>query len=412
MARLFANNATATLASGITSSDTTISLSSGSGALYPTPTGGDFFILTLTQPMNETSWEDVKVTGRTGDTLTISERGYGGTTAVSWVAGSKADIRLTADAAQNGANALCPDASGNVYANVVPRTGTLSSLLALAGGVGELSCATDADAIVKHNGVAGQARAFYAGSGGLILYNSTAVTNDTITCSGYGELLLNAASPTALAIVLPQSPTNGQRFVLRVNGAQTAALTLTIWVDTAKTDTLTVVYAAASSAFDITFEYSTPLSAWSIRDASGSKWASQIASDTFSSNTTLPSTALTSGTVLALGSHVITSGSAVVGSQTNYLLVACVNFTLGAGAVLNNAGVCISVVSGDYVTGNANKPKATIQGPIAYSADAIEVTAIARLMSISATATRYINVKANFSGGTCNAAGYAYTVRL
>lgn len=53
------------------------------------------------------------------------------------------------------------DDDGNLIANVSHRTGTLSNLLALAGGDGEFSKATDVDAIVVHNGVAGQAKAFY-----------------------------------------------------------------------------------------------------------------------------------------------------------------------------------------------------------------------------------------------------------
>lgn len=51
--------------------------------------------------------------------------------------------------------------SKNIIANVNHRTGTLSSLLTLDGGVGEISVATDYDAIVRHNGVSGQAIAFF-----------------------------------------------------------------------------------------------------------------------------------------------------------------------------------------------------------------------------------------------------------
>jgi hypothetical protein len=54
--------------------------------------------------------------------------------------------------------ALPIDAQGNAVANIVPRTGTLASLLALSGGVGEISSATDVHSLVKHNGVAGGAQ--------------------------------------------------------------------------------------------------------------------------------------------------------------------------------------------------------------------------------------------------------------
>ena len=72
------------------------------------------------------------------------------------------------------------DGSGNIVANVIPRTGTLASLLALAGGNGEISSATDSAAIVKHNGQAGQAVAFYSGGGvnGII---AASAGNTTLT---------------------------------------------------------------------------------------------------------------------------------------------------------------------------------------------------------------------------------------
>lgn len=56
------------------------------------------------------------------------------------------------------------DDDGNLIANVSHRTGTLSSLLALAGGDGEFSKATDVDAIVVHNGVALEAKAYHRSS--------------------------------------------------------------------------------------------------------------------------------------------------------------------------------------------------------------------------------------------------------
>lgn len=93
MARLFANNAKGTLASSINGSATTILLQSGQGARFPSPTGGDFFDLTLTEAGLETNWEIVKVTARSGDSLTVT-RGQYGTTALSWVADSKAESRV------------------------------------------------------------------------------------------------------------------------------------------------------------------------------------------------------------------------------------------------------------------------------------------------------------------------------
>lgn len=55
---------------------------------------------------------------------------------------------------------FAPD--GTLIANVTPRSGTLTNLLtSVAGGVGEVSYATDWDAAVIHNGVVGGAKVLY-----------------------------------------------------------------------------------------------------------------------------------------------------------------------------------------------------------------------------------------------------------
>lgn len=95
MAQLFANNASSTLVSGVAGADTALALPAGDGALFPSLAGADFFLLTLTQPASETSWEIVKVTARAGDALTVV-RAQEGTAAAAWGAGTKAELRLTA----------------------------------------------------------------------------------------------------------------------------------------------------------------------------------------------------------------------------------------------------------------------------------------------------------------------------
>jgi hypothetical protein len=93
--QLFANNATGALASGITNVATSLTLVSGQGAFFPTPSGGDWFLLTLTQATGpESSWEIVKCTGRSADTLTVV-RGQEGTAGAAWST-AKAELRVTA----------------------------------------------------------------------------------------------------------------------------------------------------------------------------------------------------------------------------------------------------------------------------------------------------------------------------
>ena len=100
MAQVFVNNAFGVLASGITAFSTSLTLDTGTGSRFPAPVAPDYAILTLTQAGDESSWEEVKLTGRSGDVLTV-ERGHEGSTAASWVDGSKVELRITAEALNN-----------------------------------------------------------------------------------------------------------------------------------------------------------------------------------------------------------------------------------------------------------------------------------------------------------------------
>jgi photosystem II stability/assembly factor-like uncharacterized protein len=94
MAQLFTNNAEATLAGAITSAvQTGLVLTTGKGALFPNPSAGDYFLLTLDDGINV---EIVKVTARSTDNITVV-RGQEGTAAQSsFSVGTKAELRLTA----------------------------------------------------------------------------------------------------------------------------------------------------------------------------------------------------------------------------------------------------------------------------------------------------------------------------
>jgi hypothetical protein len=89
----FANGAFATLASGINSSATSITLTSGQGARFPSLSGGDYFFATLIDTSN--NLEIVKCTARSTDVLTVT-RGQESTTARSFSAGDRIELRITA----------------------------------------------------------------------------------------------------------------------------------------------------------------------------------------------------------------------------------------------------------------------------------------------------------------------------
>lgn len=95
MAQLFANNAAGKLLSGISDTDTTLTLQTSQGALFPSPSGGDFFLVTLFEA-GETNHEIVRCTGRSGDALTVT-RAQEGTTARTFATGTSVELRLTRD---------------------------------------------------------------------------------------------------------------------------------------------------------------------------------------------------------------------------------------------------------------------------------------------------------------------------
>lgn len=87
------NNAAGTLASSINDVELSLTLNSGQGALFPNPTGGDYFYVTLVTNANDK--EIVKVTARSTNTLTIV-RGQDGTTARAFTAGDRVELRFCA----------------------------------------------------------------------------------------------------------------------------------------------------------------------------------------------------------------------------------------------------------------------------------------------------------------------------
>lgn len=112
----FSNSASATLASSITSAATSISVSSGLGALFPSLAAGDYFYATLVNSSN--LLEIVKVTARSGDVLTVT-RAQEATTARAYNSGDKLELRLTAAGMSNLAQLDSP----NTFAGATTLTG-------------------------------------------------------------------------------------------------------------------------------------------------------------------------------------------------------------------------------------------------------------------------------------------------
>jgi len=91
---LYTNNAATGLVYPISAVDVTIYLNGGTGDLFPTPTGGNFFYATLINQLTG-SMEIVKCTARSGDIVTVV-RGEEGTTPQAFAVGDGFQLRVTA----------------------------------------------------------------------------------------------------------------------------------------------------------------------------------------------------------------------------------------------------------------------------------------------------------------------------
>jgi len=118
---VWANNASSTLASGITNVATQFTVQAGQGALFPNPSAGQYSVVTLEDVSGNI--EIVKCTGRTGDTLTIV-RAQEGTTGLAFASGSRAECRVTA-----GILAALLQKTSDTLAD-----STLTGILTLGGG--------------------------------------------------------------------------------------------------------------------------------------------------------------------------------------------------------------------------------------------------------------------------------------
>lgn len=92
--QLFTNNATAALSTDLTAGSTTVLVATGEGALFASPTGGQFQLGTLTDDNGQ--MEIVAITARTADSLTVT-RAQEGTGALTFSVADNARIsgRLT-----------------------------------------------------------------------------------------------------------------------------------------------------------------------------------------------------------------------------------------------------------------------------------------------------------------------------
>ena len=123
---VFTNNATAPLASSISSSTTSITVTTGQGALFPATSASNYFYATLTDSSN--NLEVIKVTSRTSDTFTVV-RAQEGTTARAYAAADKLEVRVTAAGLTNMAQLDKDNAftGANSFSGVTTTTAAINT---------------------------------------------------------------------------------------------------------------------------------------------------------------------------------------------------------------------------------------------------------------------------------------------
>jgi hypothetical protein len=253
---LFTNNAATTLASGINSSVTSLTVASATGGLFPNPTGSQYFYCTLSNSTG-TVIEIVKVTARSSDTFTIV-RAQDNTTAQSFSTGDKVELRATA-ADLNNFGQLD---STNTWAAVQTLSAApiLSTLTGLLKGNGSSAV-----------GVATAGTDYTSPTGAETLTNkrvtprvttttsSATPTINTDTVEVYG-LTAQAADITSFTTNLSGTPTDGQRLHIYIVGTAARAIT---WGSSFEASTVALpTTTVTTNRLDVGFIWNAATSKW------------------------------------------------------------------------------------------------------------------------------------------------------
>ena len=181
MAQLFSNNATSTLASGITDVATTITLATGEGTLFQSPASPDYELATIT---DGTNWEVVKITSRSTDTLTVA-RGFEGT-ARSWSAATVIEGRITKSTLETFAQ------SGDTVA--IGTSAVASGTHAVAIGASNTSSGQSSSALGYLNTVSGWQAVAAGYNCSVTTSNSIAIGNAAQANTGSGGVAIGTSA--------------------------------------------------------------------------------------------------------------------------------------------------------------------------------------------------------------------------
>lgn len=203
--QLFVNNFRTTVAATFGSSDTTLQLASAAG-LPATLTGGDYYVLTIFKVtgVEESAWEQVKVTARTGTQCTV-ERVWEAGTPAQFLTGDIIEMRWTAKAAALKADKTDVDLKMNKGGDTT--TGTII----LGGAVDQLAAVITnmAEKIALVNAGATGTISMNIVDNSIVFYTASAASNWLLNIRGDATHTLNSLMSTGQALTVAMLAAQG-----------------------------------------------------------------------------------------------------------------------------------------------------------------------------------------------------------
>ena len=269
----FTNFAATTLASGINGVVTSLTVATGTGALFPTLVGAQYFYCVLADAATGTTREVIKVTARSTDTFTIT-RAQDGTTGQTYITGDKVELRLTAAGLATLATTETAQTFTGVQTFTAPVLGTPTSAtltnatgLPISSGVSGLGSGVATFLATPSSANLAAALTDETGTGANVFATSPSLSNPTITAyletapaivNSSTSQTIALANGTVLSYTLTgnctftmPTATSGTSFIVRLiqdaTGSRTATFTGVKW----PAGTVPTITTTASTGVDI-----------------------------------------------------------------------------------------------------------------------------------------------------------------